>query len=679
MLANLYPSVRKSKNSARLIARLCIGLFLFVFCTQSVFAEILPLSYQQSASVRAQTVEALKKIKKGRWDEGRTIIAATRDPLASKIYYWMLFSRKNSDERFVRLAQFIRHNPEWPGMRDLRLKAEKNMPNNLALDDIVEWFADYPPLPSEGMDRYLQTLITQGQTKKAQGILENWWADTPLDRASQITIYKKYNRLITRRAHERRFDMLLFAKQYTNARAIAAVLGKDYQRLAEARIALAADKGGLNALINKVPPSLRSDPGLVYERLHWRRTHDYDEGALEILNNPPSADKIQNKEAWWHERHIMAQRLIEQKKYKQAYALVHKHMQKNGLSFAQAEWLSGWLALRFLNKPTLALQHFEALYNKVSTPMSKARTAYWAGRASAKMKVKALSAEWYKKAALYQTVFYGQMAGAELGMEEALPNAAPPELSAEDITKFKANELLQAAQIFHDAGIKKESSQFIKAFVAHEKTPKAYRYAAELAAKIKQYEDAVRIAKNATREGLFLTAQSYPVMTDNMRYVEIEWALAHAIMRQESLFDIEAQSPAGARGLMQLMPGTAKGVAKSLGLSYRSDWLTNRPDYNVRLGSKYLQDLLIRFGGSYPLAIAAYNAGPNRVEKWIKVYGDPRLGHVDMIDWMEMIPIYETRNYVQRVMENVYIYRLRLKTQQPKPQARIHLTYIYGL
>lgn len=674
---NLYPTAGKSKKSlvfAFISFALCGGMFLF--SSKGLYANPTPMIELQSPAVKAQTIKALQMIDQGRWELGRDTIAKTKDPLASKLYYWLVFTRKNEDQHFIHLTQFIRNNPEWPGARDLRSSAEKNMPLNLPLPAVVEWFDDYPPRTSDGMERYLDALIKQGKTAQAKGVLADWWAQTPLERKSQQNIYYKYKRFLGRDAHHKRLDMLLFAGQYDNARAVADVLGQGYPALAEARIALAQQKPTANALLARVPTSLRLDPGLMYERLRWRRRNDLDVGAMELLHSMPPADKIQNKSDWWRERHILVQRMVEKKMYESAYLLASEHVQSSGLPFAQAEFLSGWLALRFLDKAPQALQHFETLYQNVSTPVSQARAAYWAGRALEKMGDKELAQNWYKKAAQYQTVFYGQMAGAELGMEEALPHAAPPTLTAQDTAAFERDELMQAAHLLHEAGMRQTASLFIQAFTANNKTPKAYRYAAEEAARMKRYHDALRIAKNATRDGMFLTAQSYPVIADQLGGVPVEWALVHAIIRQESLFDMKAQSPAGALGYMQLMPGTASDTAKKLGMSYNKAWLTTRADYNIKLGSQYLEDMLERFDGSYPMAIAAYNAGPGRVDKWIETYGDPRLGQVDYIDWMEMIPIYETRNYVQRVLENVYVYRLRLKTIQAPPKTPLHVALV---
>ena len=608
------------------------------------------------------------------WHLARDVVAGTRDPLASKLYYWMLFTKKGDFENFGRLAQFIRKNPEWPEIGTLKRKAEKDMPASLRPEEVLAWFKDYPPKSATGVARYMNALIATGKTAKAKSYLADWWASTTLSRDDQRTIFRKYGSYLDRKAHMRRFDTMLLRGQKANARAIAGVLGKGYPELAEARIALRAGKKNVNGLINHVPRNLQSDPGLLYERLRWRRKNNLDVGAAEILHRAPSADKIQNPKAWWTERHILIRRLIEKKRFESAYLLASKHIQKpGGFEYAQAEWVSGWLALRFMNKPTDAYQHFEALYQNVKTPVSKSRGAYWAGRASGRFSDKAISKQWFEKAAQHSTVFYGQLAGAELGMGSQLPNAAPPKLTNADKQGFSRRELVQASKLFGRAGMRKESSRFLKAFVEDEGTSKAYKYAAETALKNGQTHDAVRISKQATKKGLFLTAQSYPVITNQLQGIDLEWALIHAIIRQESVFDIKAQSPVGARGLMQLMPATAKETARKLGIPHTTASLTTNPAHNIKLGSKYLSDMVRRFDGSYPMASAAYNAGPGRVDKWLKTFGDPRSGEVDWIDWVEMIPIYETRNYVQRVMEGVYVYRLRLKGVQKPSQHPIHI------
>lgn len=618
----------------------------------------------QSSAAKHDTIKAVQAANQGRWQVSRDLASGTRDALASKIYFWMRFTKNDDITDYTVLTRFIRQNPDWPGIPGLKAKAERAMPESLSNAEVLAWYTDFPPNSAKGVDRYAAALIGSGRTTEAKKFLADWWASTTLSRDDQRMIFRQYNAYLDRHAHFRRFDTMLLRGEYTNAKAVAEVLGPGYPELAEARIALAKDAGNVDTLIMRVPKNLQRDAGFLYERLKWRRKNDMDVAAMEILNNPPPVKEIQNPKEWWKERHIIIRRLLEKKMYKSAYLLASKHGHLDGFEYAEAEWLSGWLALRFLHKPTEAYQHFEAMYKSVSTPVSKARGAYWAGRAAADFKDQARATAWYKDAAQYQTVFYGQLAGQALGVDYGLPHAAPPTLTGADEQAFKSDELIQAAQIFRKAGQNRDATRFLKAFVERDESAKAYRFAAELAVAMGSLNDAVRISKDATSKGLFLTAQSYPIITDKLSGINLEWALVHAIIRQESMFDYDAQSPAGALGLMQLMPATAKETAKKIGIAHQNSWLTTNPNHNIRLGSAYLSRLIERFDGSYPMAIAGYNAGPGRIGGWVETFGDPRRGQIDLVDWIELIPIYETRNYVQRVMENLYVYRLRLRNIQ---------------
>ena len=625
------------------------------------------------ASEKTATVRAMQSIKNDQWTQARTLVQNSGDPLAAKLYYWMYARKEDENIEFSRLAKFIKDNPDWPGIGRLSEKAERLMPSNLGARAVLQWFDEREPETASGLIRYIDALLLEGQETKARNILTVWWSEKLTTRDEQKAIYIKFGRLIDMNAHRRRFDNLLFSEQYTNARAIAGVLGAGYSELAEARIALAEEKPEAPSLVARIPAKLQSDPGLLFERLRWRRKKNMDAEAMQILHNPPPSSQIINPEDWWREKHIIIRRLLEKRSYESAFLLADRHFQTEGAAFADAEWLAGWLALRFMNKPTRAYERFEAFHSKVQTPISKARAAYWAGRAAEKLKNPELARSWYTKAAQYQTVFYGQMAGAKLGMAHSLPNAAPPVLTEQDLQAFNADDLIRAANIMREVGLNRESALFMDAFIDAHKTPKAYLFAAESAAKRGEYKTAVKIAKEATKEGMFLTAQSYPVITNRLKNVDVEWAFVHAIIRQESMFDSDAVSPAGALGMMQVMPATAKEVARKRGLSQNIANLTANPQYNISLGTYYLDELLERYDGSYPLAIAAYNAGPGRVNKWLETYGDPRKGEVDLLDWIEMIPISETRNYVQRVMEGIYVYRLRLRNVQKPPVHKIHV------
>jgi len=645
-----------------------------VFCLVMGGAFSSPVwAASQSPEAQAHTVSALRLIEKGAWQDAKAEAVAAQDALASKLYYWMLFTKKDDFSPYPQLTRFIRQNPQWPRVGDLKTKVEENMPEELPPEEVIGWYHDHSPETAIAVNRYAQALLDAGRVGEARAFLSDWWATTDLSVEDQKFIFRKYGSYLGRDAHLRRFDTMLLRGQTVNPRALAQVLGEGYPELAESRIALANNDQNASDLIARIPKALRSDAGLMFERLRFRRKNDLDDAAIAILDHPPALDKIQNVKDWWKERHIMIRRLLEKKRYDAAYRLANEHMQEDGAEYAEAEWLAGWLALRFLHKPQKAYKHFEAMYRSVETPLSKARGAYWAGRAAEAQGDHEASLRWYREAAKSQTVFYGQLAASRLGMDYALPHAAPPKLGDQDLAQFKSNDLMQAFFLFQKAGMGKEARQFLKAFVAEDETPKRYRYAAELAADMGQLSDAIKISKDATAKGMFLTAQSYPVITGRLQGIDLEWSLVHAVIRQESMFDFDARSPVGALGLMQLMPATAQEVARKIGVSANAMRLTTDPSYNIQLGSRYMSDLISRFDGSYPLAIAAYNAGPGRIRGWLETYGDPRTGHIDLLDWIEMIPVQETRNYVQRVMEGVYVYRLRLKDVQKPPTMPIHV------
>lgn len=643
-----------------------------------------PSRAQESGSVmsaedRSATVSALQDIKRDQWSRAKSKIAGTHDPLAEKIFDWMAYTKGYGEPSFAKVTGFSDQNPNWPGQRRMRLAAENALDDNGVSDQsIIDWFDRHGPLTTDGMVVYLGALQRQGMEEKARLAARDWWATTLMTPDQQNRFLKNYKAYLDTDAHRRRLDKLLFSKNFTNARAVARILGRGYPALAEARIALVADDAGVNGRVSSVPANLASDPGLAYERLRWRRRNGKDVGALEILHNPPPADMITNLPDWWTERHIMARRLMEEGQFESAYLLVVKHQQKEGFSFAQAEFLAGWLALRHMKQPWRAFEHFEALYHGVVTPVSRSRGAYWAGLASEELGHPEVARQWYRAAARHQTTYYGQLALAELDDAYKPPQQLPPERSLESLNAFNRSEMVQVTRILHKAGLRQETTDFLDAMAEAIKKPEDYILVLDLAEELDHYHNAVRIAKKGLEKNIFLMDHAYPTMLTRMKGIDLEWALAHAVIRQESGFDYDAQSPAGARGLMQLMPATAAETAKKLGLTYRQDWLTQRPDYNIKLGSTYMQRMIARYDGSYPLAVAAYNGGPGRVDRWLKQFGDPRKGEIDVVDWVELLPVYETRNYVQRVLEGTYVYRIKLGGVQKSADAPIHVAYKKG-
>lgn len=620
---------------------------------------------------QSNIVYALKLAGRDRWSEARRQLPGGGDTLEQRAFEWFEYKTGAPGVTFSEIAAFVRENPDWPLIDRLRMQAEKVMPPGMKADTVINWFKENQPVTPNGMDAYARALIDTGHADEARKALREWWPEASLTRDQQRNFFTKYESYFDRASNLQRFNALLFKGEYSNARGMTGVLGKGYAELAEARIALSSNAGNVNPAINAVPPNLRNDEGLLYERLRWRRRGDLNDGALEILAEPLNYADMYDPEAWWTERNIIARRLIENKQYKKAYDLVRHHGQREGLPFAQAEWTAGWLALQFLNKPWEAFEHFERVYHKVETPISKSRAAYWAGKASEKLGHKEISDKWYKVAAQTQTTFYGQLAAAELGLAQKLPSPSITNAKPSD----SAQELVKVAEYFAKAGLRSEASSFLLRTASNAKGPDDYLVAAQKASKLHMDHIAIKVAQEAEKKNVIIPDQAYPLVDNYLRGInDVEWALVHALIRQESRFDDQAVSPAGARGLMQVMPGTAKEVARKAGMSHQTDWLITKPEHNIKLGTKYIAQMVARYDGNYALALAAYNAGPGRVDRWVKEFGDPRKGEIGIIDWIELIPIYETRNYVQRVMEGVFVYRLRLKNIQKSHNIPIHIS-----
>jgi len=624
---------------------------------------------------RQLIVQGLQAAKQGRWSDAKRLITQSHDQAAMATYEWLNFTRAETEQvDFDRISDFIRDNPNFPRQSALKELAERSMPPTLSESETIAWFDKYQPQTAKGMSRYLQALINQGHTIRAEARLNEWWPKASLNNEEQATFLSRYGNMLTDNAQVARFNTVLFRKQYTNGRALAKRIGKGYPSLAEARIALAEGGPGIDGLVKAVPAHLQDDPGFMLERLRWRRKNNMDFGAIEILQNMPAPEQIPNLGEWWKERNIMARRLIDKKDYRTAYLVVSKHGLKEGADFAAAEFMAGWLALRFNKQADKAFGHFEALYNGTATPISKSRGAYWAGKASTALRRDDIAKQWYQAAARYQTAFYGQMAIGELSSDARPPQQVPPERTLGAESRFYNKNIVKAAKLLHQAGYWRETTEFLDAMSNDIKDPEEYILIADLAESLEHYHNAVRIGKKGLEKNIMMVDHAFPTILPRMRNVEQEWALVHGLIRQESQFDPQAMSPVGARGYMQLMPATAKEVARKKGIAHQTDWLITRPDHNIELGETYLGQLLRRYDGSYPLALAAYNGGMGNVDKWIARFGDPRTGQIDMIDWVELIPFDETRNYVQRVMESTYIYRLKMKAIQRSVNTPLHVS-----
>tara|TARA_R110002095_G_scaffold214833_1_gene207660 strand:- start:8596 stop:10755 length:2160 start_codon:yes stop_codon:yes gene_type:complete len=592
------------------------------------------------------------------WNKAREIAARAKYRLPAKIIDWRYMSAYRNFATFDQIAAFIDSNPDWPLQQTLRRRAEEALSEPISTQRTLDWFSAHTPLTGIGMYRYGEALMASGRTEEAVSWIRQAWHIGDLSAALEKEIIRSHSNILRKTDHEQRLDHLLWEREATAAKRMFPYVSDGMKKLAVARISLMRRTGNVDKAVRDVPGELQNDPGLLFERTKWRRRKALDEESRELLldvdETAPRAD------IWWQERHIQARNLLAKGHITEAYNLASQHGLQDGADFAAAEFLAGWISLRFLGDGEVALQHFIKLYENVSYPISRARGAYWIGRAKASLGDTVMAKYWYDVAARYYTTYYGQMALHELGQTK-LPSI--PVITPAKVPENTANSDDEQILIIHhlaELGMPKWARPFLLEMAEKAESEEDYVAVAALAKHIGRPDFAIAIAKRASQLGTELTEINWPTPQLAINNPPIEPALMLAITRQESAFAADAISWAGARGLMQLMPGTARAVSRQLKVSYSEPLLTADPTYNTLLGSSYLAGLIEDFNGSYVLAIAAYNAGPSNVRRWLKEWGDPRAGDIDMIDWIEFIPFSETRNYVQRVIENLQVYRERL-------------------
>jgi len=403
-------------------------------------------------------------------------------------------------------------------------------------------------------------------------------------------------------------------------------MGQGYRSLVVACKALSKSQKNVNGLIAKVPSALHAHPALVYERARWRRKKGLNDGVIELLRKAPSITKEMNGYSWWKERHIVIRRLMDQKNFAKAYDLASHHKQKEGLGLSEAEFMAGWLALRFVQKPHQAQQNFQTLYANVKTPISKSRGAYWSGRAALALSQETRAVDWFKKAAYWQTTYYGQHAYKnlqDLKQKGAMPAetklSVPAAISVSDSiwNKWVNDERVRVMRVLYKAGLEDRAMMFLIKMLADDANRAQDFMALAKITRLMGFEKGeVKVAKKASYKGIILTKLDgkllgYPSLSVSHQYGHINKSHIHAIIRQESEFSPVVTSPAGAMGYMQLMPATAQQVARELGLKHQKSWLKTRPKHNVRLGSTYLDGLMQQYRGSLSMSAAAYNAGPH--------------------------------------------------------------------
>lgn len=658
-MTGFAPAPIRSAQVRRVAPRLALAALAGVIACAQPAAAAKPLS----ASDEALYKKAFAAAAKGDWAQARGIARRGKDPLPRKILTWRAMTERDTSFGFEEIARFIEANRDWPHQRSLKRSAERAIDETTKRTDILAFFANRAPRTADGMIALGEALIAAGRAKDGEKWLRRAWLEGRFSRRDEARFLKRYRKLFSEQDHWARLDRLLWDGRLREAQRMLRRVDAGHRALADARMRLRRSRGGVDAAIARVPAKLRNHPGLLYERLRWRRRKGRDKDALEILRAAPA--ELGRPKLWAQERMILARRLLGDGRITDAYRVTKDHglAPKDRASFSETEWLAGWIALRWLHEGEEALSRFERVYEAVRYPVSKARAAYWAGRAARWLGRPEEADKWFRSAAEYAATYHGQLALLALAPDRrpAPPNPPPPPTSAE-IEKFRKLELVRVVYVLDQLGLDRWIRPFIRTLGRNAPDLSRKRMVARLAYEIGRDDLAVWVARDAQRAGVPLYELGYPLV--QMREGRPERALLLALARQESNFDHRAVSPAGARGIMQLLPKTARTVAHTLRIRYSRRRLTRDPDYNVRLGRAYLRQMLDRFGSSYLLSIGAYNAGPNAVQRWIRTFGDPRERGVDPIDWIEMIPYEETRTYVQRVLGNLQVYRTRLRPGQ---------------
>lgn len=582
------------------------------------------------------------------WNNALAHAARSQDASVKKTIRWMYAASPNSNASFDEIARVIRDQDDWPDQKALHTRAEHALlREEKSAADVKRWFSDHDPVSGAGK---LALAMARGDTGD---LFREGWRDADLDESIESSIAEKFSGSLRETDHAARISRLLWEEKTKAAQRMLKYVGPDYRTLFEARMELQRNDWNGDSHAQHVPTSLRDDIGLQFDLLRWNFKHHNNGQAEHILADAPKT--VPYPEKWWPIREKFVREALEYDQWKKALKLLQNHGQEEGKTLIEALWLHGWTVLEHQKDPRTAYKQFYALFNKAKFPVSKARAAYWAGVAATRNGNAEIANNWFEQAAEFPMTFYGQLAYARLHGDAPLRLPAPLHLSAAEKQKYSNRELPRVIAMLDALGQDKLAHKFTQHLVDSADDRRDAALAAWLGGSLGHMEDGVRAAKRALQNNLFVLESAFPTV-HLPGGLGVERGLALAIARQESEFDKRALSPSGAMGLMQLLPGTAKETARKVGMKFTKERLYE-PSYNLIIGSAYLGRLVERFNGSYVLAIAAYNAGPRNVRDWMEEMGDPGNSEESIIRWIENIPFEETRTYVQRVLENLQIYR----------------------
>lgn len=548
----------------------------------------------------------------------------------------------------------------WPGLAKLRAYSERALyDENPSPTAVLAAFGQTAPETTSGAIILSRALVATGKQSQAAKYIRKVWRGEDLDKPTEDKILAEFSGLLTPADHKARMDYLMYRNRAVQAKRFADM--GQAQSLYKAWAAVMSKASNAGALLAAVDGQWKGDAGYLFARIEYLRKQDkYAEAAKLLQQVPRNRDELVNAGEWWNEQRIVSRGLVDQGEFKGAYRIVASYAATTPTDIVEAEFHAGWYALRGLQDPAVAQAHFRKILDFSNGPISVSRAWYWMGR-SAEAGGPGKASEFYAKAASYPTTFYGQLASDKLGRKTL--NVSYPSPTQADRQRYLSREAVQAIARLDAAGHGWRAKSLYLALAEQLQSPGELAVLSAQAERSDDHHLSLQVGKIAYSRGVDVAALAFPlgVIPTNANISGSGKALAYAIARQESAFNPAAVSAADARGLLQILPGTAKAVAKRNNIAYSKDRLTADAGYNATLGAHYLGEQIDAFGGSYIMTFIAYNAGPKRVPEWIGRYGDPRGQSIDaIVDWIERIPFPETRNYVQRVMENYEVYKARL-------------------
>jgi soluble lytic murein transglycosylase len=623
-----------------------------------------PAAMAATSSTPQADIDALgnviELIRKHKAADATQTEAAISDPVARKLAEWLILRSDDNGASAERYRAFVGANPSWPSQTFLRRRIEAALWDDHRDDATVwAWFENESPLSAKGKFSLARVMIARGDRANAERLVRDAWRNDAMSEDTESTALDLFGALLTPGDHKARMDLLLYGSEHEAALRAAKRLGAPQVALAKARIAAYRKASNTKALLDEVPHELHGDPGYIFSKIQLlRREEKFAEAAQLMLSAPKDPGRLYNLDEWWVERRLLSRKMLDIGEHRSAYLIARDAaLPARDIYKTEQEFTAGWIALRFLTDPATAAQHFARIGIGSVNPTALARAGYWQGRAAEAAGRSQEARNAYAAAAEHSTSYYGQLARAKLGLPQIALNGAPT-ARGRGIERL---EIVRAVQLLYELD-EREIAIPILGDLGENGDPDALIGVGELASRNGDARGMLLLGKAALNRGLPFDFYAYPVSgIPPFKSIgpDVEQSIVFAIARQESAFNPSVVSPANAYGLMQVTPDAGRYVCKKYGASFDLGRLKTDPVYNAALGAAELGGLIEDYRGSYIMTFAAYNAGRGSVKKWIERYGDPRDPKVDAVDWVEQIPFSETRNYVQRIIENLQVYRAR--------------------